>query len=89
MGLYDTIIFTCPACGKKIQVQSKSGLCLMRSYPATAVPLDIAAAANRHPTVCQCGKAWFAVVTEVSMKLVPVDARARPVVVFVKEAAHD
>ncbi len=59
MGCYDTITFDCPACGTPLAAQSKSGKCLLESFPHTSVPMNIAYDANRHaPIECKCGKVW-------------------------------
>lgn len=58
MGCYDTIEFPCPACGKIIYAQTKSGVCVLASYKHTDVPIDAAQDANRHAPYECCGKFW-------------------------------
>lgn len=41
MGMYDTVYFSCPACGGRIKDQSKSGDCLLRDISIDAVPADV------------------------------------------------
>lgn len=60
MGLFDTINFQCPNCGRMIQAQSKSGNCDLKEYDVTSVPLSVSSDANRHsPYWCECGKKWY------------------------------
>ena len=60
MGCYDCITFRCPACGKEIIAQSKSGDCELESYKFTSVPISVAYDANRHaPFECVCGFSWI------------------------------
>ena len=61
MGMYDTIIFNCPNCGTEIEVQSKSGECILGVYESTDVPIPVAQDANRHaPFEClKCHKKWY------------------------------
>lgn len=42
MGMFDSVYFKCPNCGKDIEEQSKAGECLLISYHQTEVPLEIA-----------------------------------------------
>lgn len=44
MGMFDTVHFTCPKCGGKIERQSKAGECRLNDYQDYAVPLSIAGA---------------------------------------------
>jgi len=59
MGMFDSIYFNCPDCGKNIEAQSKSGECSLDSYAHDSVPVDVAMDANRHaPYKCSCGASW-------------------------------
>ena len=59
MGMFDSIYFKCPDCGKEIEAQTKSGDCDLNSYEHTSVPVDVALDANRHaPFKCECGASW-------------------------------
>ncbi len=58
MGLYDTIEFPCPVCGKIIYAQSKGGECILDSYEHTSVSVAVAQDANRHSPYECCGKFW-------------------------------
>ena len=59
MGLYDSIYFSCPRCGDRIEAQSKSGDCNLSSYEYDSVPRDVAEDANRHaPFTCNCGESY-------------------------------
>ncbi len=57
--MFDSIYFKCEECGKKIEAQSKSGICALNEYNHTSVPIDVAIDANRHaPFHCQCGATY-------------------------------
>lgn len=56
MGMYDTVIVSCPKCGEKHEFQSKSGECLLEVYELENCPDDVFANVNRHsPCKCDCG----------------------------------
>jgi hypothetical protein len=57
MGVYDSILLSCPKCGELYAAQSKSGDCLLRIYNFEDTPDDVMANVNRHaPFVCfKCG----------------------------------
>ena len=60
MGMFDTIHFNCPNCGKRIEAQSKSGPCSLGMHNNQSVPLEVAIDANGHaPYKCDCGKEWI------------------------------
>lgn len=42
MGMYDTVDFCCPNCGRSVQEQSKAGDCTLSTYPEHRIPQDIA-----------------------------------------------
>jgi transcription elongation factor Elf1 len=57
MGMYDTILFNCPACNAEIQEQSKAGKCIMKTYSADSIPLNIAMDIDGNDLLChECGK---------------------------------
>lgn len=56
MGMYDTVIVNCPACGEELFFQSKSGECLLRDFTLNNCPNDVLLNVNRHaPIKCDCG----------------------------------
>lgn len=56
MGMYDTVIVPCPACGKDEFFQSKSGECILLNIDLKDCPDDILSDVNRHaPYTCECG----------------------------------
>lgn len=69
MGCFDSIYVTC-TCGNKIELQSKSGPCLLRAYRTYATPaghkpnpvtLPDGVGNDLHderPTCEKCGKEW-------------------------------
>lgn len=55
MGMFDSVVMRCD-CGGMIEVQSKAGDCLLRSYDAHAVPSRIAVDVNGQYGACdRCG----------------------------------
>jgi len=71
MGMYDTVIFTCPKCGETLTDQSKAGQCLLREFPCDDVPTEIAVDLNGEEIWCQnqeC-KASFKIRAFVPMKV--------------------
>jgi len=57
MGMFDSVMFPCPDCGRHIEAQSKSGPCTLQRHWYTQVPEDVAQDVNRHaPFTCLCGK---------------------------------
>ena len=42
MGMYDTVVISCPDCGFLVEEQSKAGECCLLFYGAMDVPTDIA-----------------------------------------------
>ena len=38
MGMFNSVIYTCPKCKCKIENQTKSGSCELETYPHYAVP---------------------------------------------------
>jgi RNase P subunit RPR2 len=56
MGMYDSIIVTCPNCGQEHEFQSKSGDCLLSVYNLDNCPNNVLSNVNRHsPVKCDCG----------------------------------
>jgi hypothetical protein len=57
MGLYDTIEFTCPACGKQVEEQTKEGPCMLRRHNIDEpLPLsEIGPLLNSHVECWECG----------------------------------
>lgn len=41
MGMYDTVIIKCWQCGEEIQLQSKSGDCILKVYKLEETPADV------------------------------------------------
>ena len=56
MGVYDSVVVTCPKCGMEHEFQSKSGRCTLSVYSLDECPEDVLANVNRHsPYECSCG----------------------------------
>ncbi len=59
MGLYDTIVFTCPSCGETISEQTKEGENYLATFQAAEVPVGLARGLNGMDLRCySCGKRW-------------------------------
>jgi hypothetical protein len=53
MGMYDTVLVPCPACGATSEFQSKGGDCTLATYSLDEAPDDVLLDVNRHaPTHC-------------------------------------
>lgn len=60
MGMFDSVMFTCPHCGKSTEVQSKDGRCILARYSQNGVPLVIAAGLEGSKEYChECKKSFF------------------------------
>lgn len=73
MGMFDSVIVPCPACGGEVEFQSKAGECRLRRYHVSSVPMGIAADLNNTSEKCDCGE--FVTITmgckdRVSMRVV-------------------
>ena len=57
MGMYDTVVLNCPACGGVHWAQSKGGDCILGHYKLNEAPVDVLSDVNRHaPFECEeCG----------------------------------
>jgi uncharacterized protein YbaR (Trm112 family) len=73
MGMFDTVNFYCPRCGRTLDLQSKAGDCTLVEYDQDSVPLKIAADLCNTSVWCDDCKESFRVVsmipTRVAMKL--------------------
>jgi len=56
MGLFDSVYVDCPACGTKVQFQSKAGECAMLEYTLFDCPPAIAGDLLGKREVCRCGQ---------------------------------
>lgn len=55
MGMYDSVIATCPKCGADVEFQSKAGPCELRRYGQASVPPEIARSVSGDVEECECG----------------------------------
>lgn len=57
MGMFDTILASCPICGEENEFQSKGGDCFLENYNLEDCPDDVLSDANRHRDYnkCECG----------------------------------
>lgn len=64
MGMYDTVMVPCPACGECAEFQSKSGDCKLETFSLEDAPDDVLLDINRHaPMRCLCGVIFTVEVT--------------------------
>ena len=56
MGMFDSVMVPCPACGAPFEAQSKGGECRLAIYQLDDAPADVLGDINRHaPFECdQC-----------------------------------
>jgi len=66
MGMYDSVIATCPKCSKNIEFQSKVGQCDLKRYHYKNVPMEIAVDldASWESTEDCCNTKWVLVIKE-------------------------
>ncbi len=74
MGMFDQVVFECPECQGRIEVQSKAGRCTLENFPAEEVPLKIALDIQGDVAHCECCDRHFTIErtllpTTVSMRL--------------------
>lgn len=57
MGMFDSVMVPCPKCENRVEFQSKSGDCELRTYQLENCPTDVLCDVNRHsPHYCtNCG----------------------------------
>lgn len=55
MGMFDSVILKCPACGRELEFQTKSGSCLLDRYDEKDLPVYIAVGMNNNIVSCVCG----------------------------------
>lgn len=57
MGMFDSLIVSCPDCDGHIEFQSKSGECILRNYREDNLPTQVAIGMNGDIESCRkCGK---------------------------------
>ena len=60
MGMFDTLLLTCPHCGKTTRHQSKADDCYMADYYLESAPLSIIADVAKNPLTCdQCNRPFM------------------------------
>lgn len=92
MGCYDTVIVPCPACGERVEFQSKSGPCTLEVFELTDAPDDVLLNVNRHsPHTCPKCKTKFMVqvANRAPTVILPRIAMAVPVTELPKESLFD
>lgn len=59
MGSYNTLVWTCPACGHKNEYQTKAGTCMLTRKPLSAGDIedvaDFVTDAQNGRIQCECG----------------------------------
>ncbi len=57
MGMFDSLIVSCPDCDGHIEFQSKSGECILRNYTEDNLPTQVAIGMNGDIESCRkCNK---------------------------------
>lgn len=60
MGMFDTVYITCPNCGNREGVQSKSGRCFMEEYTTIdTAPMDVMADVLGYNICYSCGESFI------------------------------
>ena len=57
MGMFDSVIVSCPKCKAEIEFQSKAGVCELKRYHQSNVPATVAESLNggtKTCPFCQC-----------------------------------
>jgi hypothetical protein len=76
MGLFDSVLGHC-SCGGIVEFQSKAGECLLKVFPMTEVPVDIAGHIEGDRSVCDlCHQVYeitYMPQTRVEMKMLKVE----------------
>ncbi len=58
MGMFDRVWTKCPACGRDLEFQSKSGPCQLRDFDLSNVPPAVVEDLVGDVKACECGAAW-------------------------------
>ncbi len=56
MGMFDSLIISCPKCDGHIEFQSKSGECILRNYTQDNLPTEVAIGMNGDIESCRSCK---------------------------------
>jgi hypothetical protein len=74
MGMFDTVLFKCPKCGKQLEEQSKAGECLLEDFSENRVPVVIALSIVGNDVYCGDCKETFEVAYQAyePLKTVPI-----------------
>lgn len=70
MGMFDSVYFECPHCGRETEEQSKAGDCLLEEYREDSIPPNIAVSLNERESWCDhCGKQFKIVTNELPQRV--------------------
>ena len=61
MGMFDTVVAKCPACGGEVAFQSKGGDCTLDRYDLEDAPQDVLSDTHRlgrHTECDDCGRGY-------------------------------
>lgn len=65
MGMFDSVFVECPACGKRLEFQSKSGRCHLDEFTLWNAPTEVVAGTD--DVECKkCGRTWKLVLPPVT-----------------------
>ena len=56
MGMFDSVVTTCPNCGDEVEFQSKAGDCRLRIFDVHSVPPQIAYDIDGQSVRCSCSE---------------------------------
>ena len=61
MGMFDSLIIECPKCKKDLEIQSKSGCCMLDVYNKNNLPAEVAVGLNGDVIECEFCRCKFIV----------------------------
>ena len=72
MGMFDTVVFTCPNCEIPIERQTKAGICELNMYSSLAVPITVAESLEDTDVECpNCEEVWTVTPEHPYVKSIP------------------
>jgi predicted RNA-binding Zn-ribbon protein involved in translation (DUF1610 family) len=52
MGMFDTVYVECPGCGEEVEMQTKTGPCLLGQYSLDSAPPEVLLGVANEPECC-------------------------------------
>lgn len=78
MGMFDSVMASCPKCGTVAEFQSKSGPCALLCFRLDQAPADVLCGAANFPHRCENCSTVFAIGIEVRASVFPWDDESPP-----------